>query len=538
MGIARVSIGRVSIGCVGIGRVAWALLGGLAMPAAAQEAASLEAGSARLGPSFACPAQRDALGQLICASATLSRRDLEFVQTYQALRQQSRPPQQATLRAEAAEFGRTVRSACAIPAQAGADPPAAAADCVEREYGRQRAAWAARLKGAAEQEARRGLDQQVALQRDLQRIGLLPPEQAIDGVYGASTRVAIAAFQQTMGLVPTGLLGDADALALTRQGVPRQAGGQDGARQDGPRQDGPRQDGPRQDGPRQDGMGQGAPGSAAARSDWDDFQAKAMAAGVTVTVAPSGPCVVTFQVRDPGALAGAAGSRAVPAQGAHKADEAARLFAAEMAFLRTDLAARAVHAFYGVQPAATDRCRFEAAAFTTDLYGRDVVQPLFAFQFDRATYAKVVWNRFESSNMPRIVLAFEYDAYSRQRLRAAGGEGVEMGPPRDDPPAPAASPRRPELTQAAADVPVAHWAGSATMTTRPFHVDGPWEVRWRSDGAFTVLLHPVGSAPATVVAQARDHGASSAYQPQAGDFYLEVDASGPWTVDVVQVAGP
>ncbi len=257
-------------------------------------------------------------------------------------------------------------------------------------------------------------------------------------------------------------------------------------------------------------------------------------------VASSGPCAVTLQVRDPDALATAAGpgataSGAPKAPAGRKVDEGARLFAAEMAFLRTELAARAVRAFYAVQPASTDLCRFEAAAFTTDLYGRDVAQPLFAFRFDRATYAKIVWARFDPANMPRIVQSFEYDAYSRQRLRGAGEEGVDVGPPRDDPPPP---PRRAEVTQAAADVPVARWAGSATMTTRPFHVDGPWEVRWRSDGAFSAVLHLVGAATTTLIAQAPQHGASSAYQPKAGDFYLEVDASGPWTMEVVQVPAP
>lgn len=372
--------------------------GGLTVAASGQT----EPPAGRVGPSFACPTPRDALGQLICASPALSRRDLEFVQAYQALRQQSPPAQQAALRAEAAEFGRSVRAGCGIGTPDGARDGAAAdaPACVEREYGRKRAAWAARLDRPAGQEAGRPLDQQIALQRDLLRLGLLPQDQAIDGVYAGSTRVAIVAFQQAMGLPATGLIGDADALALVRQAA---------ARDPGPRPSGaaavPAQD----------------------RSAWDDFLARAAAAGVTTTVAASGSCGVTFQVRDPDALAAATRQR--PAAATHATDEAARLFAAEMAFLRTDFTAWGVHAFYAAQPAATDGCRFAVAAFTTDLYGRDVAQPLFGFQFDRETYGKIVWSRFDPANMPRIVLSFEYDPYARQRLRGAGEEAADVAQP-------------------------------------------------------------------------------------------------------------
>ena len=203
-----------------------------------------------------------------------------------------------------------------------------------------------------------------------------------------------------MGLPATGLIGDADALALVRQAAERDPG------------------------PRPSGA---AAVAAQDRSAWDDFLARAAAAGVTTTVAASGPCAVTFQVRDPEALATAARQR--PAAATHATDEATRLFAAEMAFLRTDFAAWGVHAFYAAQPAATDGCRFAVAAFTTDLYGRDVAQPLFGFQFDRETYGKIVWSRFDPANMPRIVLSFEYDPYARQRLRGAGEEAADVAQP-------------------------------------------------------------------------------------------------------------
>ena len=485
-------------------RAVWVLvaLAAAAVPRAAEA-------QERLGPSFACPVPRDPLGQLICATPRLAEEDLAFVQAYQALRQQSTPVQQGALRAEAASFGRAVRVTCGIGAPAGpndplpAAPGAEAAGCVEREYGRQRAAWTGRLQGAAAQEAMRPLQDQVALQGDLQVLGLLPADSPADGVYGPATRTAVVAFQQTMGFPATGLIGQAEAEAIVREAASRTV------RPAPP------------------------PAPAPVRTAWDDFQSEAASAGLRVVAHMADPCLVSLEVSDPRALAEAARSGG---------DDP---FAAEMTLLQTRVAARAVHALYASAPPGVDRCGFQATAFTTDIYGRDVPQPLFAFQFDRATYAKVVWNRFDPANMPKIMLAFEYGGYASQRLGLTRTKPEPAVPAMVAPPAPPAPPApaapaavsRPASEQAsaaAADPVLVRWSGVSTMTTRPFHVDGPWELRWSSDGPFSAVLHQLDGDEVHVVAEASGRASSSAFWPKGGDYYLEVTTTAPWTASVVR----
>jgi hypothetical protein len=91
----------------------------------------------------------------------------------------------------------------------------------------------------------------------------------------------------------------------------------------------------------------------------------------------------------------------------------------EILFLRSRFAAHAVHAFYQSQPEAVDRCKFEVTAYTSDVYGRDVPQTLLHFEFDRETYQKVVWARFDPANLPKIALSFEYGVYARPVMQGA-----------------------------------------------------------------------------------------------------------------------
>jgi len=467
-----------------------------------------------LAPSFPCPTPRDPLGQLICESPSLSRSDLAFVQTYQALRQQSSPDQQVALRNDAARFGRAVRTACGIGQPVGPNepvpenPPPKAAACVAREYAQQRAAWAARLQGAAAEEAKRSLTQQIALQKDLQIIGLLPNNEPANGVYGNATRAAIMAFQQTMGLSATGLMGDEMAGALMHE-----ADSQSGHPH--------------------------APTTTPTRSAWDDFQGDAAAMGVKVNASLADACMVAFQIRNPDALADAT-RESVHASGG-PAVNATDLFAAEMNFLQTHFAARAVHAFYAAQPDSVDRCGFTATAFTVDLYGRDIAQPLFAFQFDRATYAKIIWARFDPTNMPKIMLAFEYGTYANQRL------GLAKPKPEPSVTMPASAPAAPKTQQVSAtpepptaskqmDAPIARWSGTSTMITRPFHVDGAWELQWTSDGPFKAILHQLSPESAKPVAHANGAAASSAFEPTGGDYYLEIASTDRWSAVVVRVS--
>ena len=91
---------------------------------------------------------------------------------------------------------------------------------------------------------------------------------------------------------------------------------------------------------------------------------------------------------------------------------------------------------------------------------------------------------------------------------------------------------------ATSDQVIVSWHGTGNMQTRPFHVDSPWELQWRNEkGLFSVTLHPAGGSSSRdiLVANGAEAGSSSAYQPTAGDFYLEIEADEPWTMRAVLV---
>ncbi len=177
----------------------------------------------RIGPSFSCATTaRDALAATICSDDTLARSDLAFVQAYEALRQQSGPAGAAALRKEAVAFSASVRANCRLPDPGQPVPPITSAGvaCVRAEYEKQRQVWLGKLTGTAAEEARRPLDEHLALQRDLAKLGLLPASPPADGVYGPATRAAIIKWQQEHIEPATGLISNADAYAITAETQP------------------------------------------------------------------------------------------------------------------------------------------------------------------------------------------------------------------------------------------------------------------------------------------------------------------------------
>ncbi|HEY3847004.1 MAG TPA: hypothetical protein VGL95_07815, partial [Acetobacteraceae bacterium] len=109
------------------------------------------------------------------------------------------------------------------------------------------------------------------------------------------------------------------------------------------------------------------------------------------------------------------------------------LFNAVLLFLRTRVSAGTIRALYADAPGA-DLCRFIAVAYTADVYGRDVAHRLFSFSFDRATYGKIVWPRFDPANLPRIASGFSYGGFAAQRVRALNGAGRLVLPDAGRPP--------------------------------------------------------------------------------------------------------
>jgi peptidoglycan hydrolase-like protein with peptidoglycan-binding domain len=170
-----------------------------------------------IGPSFDCDKVTTPLARFICATPDLSQTDLEFVQPYYALRQEVGPAGWQALKVEAVDFQSRVAQRCGI-APSGALPPDSAAltACLRRGYAAQRSVGLSRLSGAALEEARRPIEEHVALQGDLQALGLLPPSATIDGVYGEATRAAIMDWQRSRNMPATGLFGDNDARRLAQ----------------------------------------------------------------------------------------------------------------------------------------------------------------------------------------------------------------------------------------------------------------------------------------------------------------------------------
>lgn len=91
---------------------------------------------------------------------------------------------------------------------------------------------------------------------------------------------------------------------------------------------------------------------------------------------------------------------------------------------------------------------------------------------------------------------------------------------------------------ASGDKPLMSWSGSGRMQTRPFHIDGPWELQWtRASGYFSAVLHPAPGTDGTekLLASGSNADKSTSYQPKGGDFYFEFDASQQWTARIVAV---
>ena len=116
---------------------------------------------------------------------------------------------------------------------------------------------------------------------------------------------------------------------------------------------------------------------------------------------------------------------------------------------------------------------------------------------------------------------------------------VQQPNPTPERPAPASLPAAsaPGLPPQGSDPIVATWSGSTSTQTRPFHVDGAWELQWANGtGYFSINIHKGGEESGKLVANTSDPGASSYYFPNGGDFYLEVKGSSAWQMRAVSVA--
>jgi PAN domain len=87
---------------------------------------------------------------------------------------------------------------------------------------------------------------------------------------------------------------------------------------------------------------------------------------------------------------------------------------------------------------------------------------------------------------------------------------------------------------------IAEYSGTGMQTTRPFTVDGPWEVQWSSDEFIQIFLSKADKEEhfPNIIANQIESGSGSSYQPQGGSYYLKISAMGKWHIKVVTIKNP
>lgn len=80
------------------------------------------------------------------------------------------------------------------------------------------------------------------------------------------------------------------------------------------------------------------------------------------------------------------------------------------------------------------------------------------------------------------------------------------------------------------------FSGSGAKNTRPFTVQEGWEIQWDASGdIFQLYLYSPGGDMIGVPANQQGPGKGSSYQPKAGEYYLQVNAIGDWSVRIVNL---
>lgn len=157
------------------------------------------------GPSFDCSAKPIAtqpLAQLICRSDVLSYAELSYVIAYQAVRESLDPGGRKAMVLEANALVVALTDQCNIP-KAGLMARAATlqeAGCIASLFAQEQASLANRATGPARYEVVLEPREAIAIQLFLQVLGFLPDTAPLDGVFGPTTRTAIAAWQRSKGM--------------------------------------------------------------------------------------------------------------------------------------------------------------------------------------------------------------------------------------------------------------------------------------------------------------------------------------------------
>ncbi len=81
---------------------------------------------------------------------------------------------------------------------------------------------------------------------------------------------------------------------------------------------------------------------------------------------------------------------------------------------------------------------------------------------------------------------------------------------------------------------IASFTGSGGKNTRPFTVPEGWEIQWDAKGdIFQLYLYKADGSMVGVPANQQGSGIGSSYQATAGKYYLQVNAVGRWSINIV-----
>ncbi len=86
------------------------------------------------------------------------------------------------------------------------------------------------------------------------------------------------------------------------------------------------------------------------------------------------------------------------------------------------------------------------------------------------------------------------------------------------------------------DSAIKEFEGNEIKNTRPFTVNGAWDIEWEAKGdIFQIYLYDSEGTLQGIIANQMGPGKSSSYQPIGGRYYLNVNAMGNWTIKIKEV---
>lgn len=78
-------------------------------------------------------------------------------------------------------------------------------------------------------------------------------------------------------------------------------------------------------------------------------------------------------------------------------------------------------------------------------------------------------------------------------------------------------------------------SANGMKTTEPFTVDSSWKLKWDAEGSiFQAYLYNKNGNLVNVIANQQGAGKGSSYYPKAGEYYLQINAIGNWSLKVVK----